>query len=168
MVERYQSCGIRLNDALLVVSLKRSVESALTPAAFDTMPYTATVLLPVALDASIIEDSEYVAGCQAGFESYFCEMHQWNEAVTSYVFVNRFYTPAQVKRRVRLDMLDSDANGWEPSLLPWRTGFMHGWLSALALTDYDLAIYGMGVLLALVNRKLKVTYGKPCAKGVKS
>jgi hypothetical protein len=165
MVEEYQTCGLRLGEeALLVVSLVPAGETVLTPAHFDTMPYMAAILLPVALDAAIAEDSEYRAGCQAGFESYFAEMHQWDETVTRYVFVNRYYTAAQIKRRVRLELLDSDANGWEPELLPWRTGFVHGWLSALSLTDRELALYGMDVLLALLKRKFSVGNGKPCVR----
>ncbi len=164
MMEAYQSYGFRFDHGLLVVSLIEADNETVTPAAFDAMPYTPFLLLPADLDASIAEQKDYVEGRQGGFESYFCEMHQWNADMSGYVFVSRYYTPAQVKRRVRIELLDSQYNGWEPELFPWRVGFMHGWLSALALTDRELAMYGVQVLIALVNRRLKASQRKRCAR----
>lgn len=140
----------RTTDALPAVTI-----APLAPSHFQHVPYSSALLLPVRFDASIIDDPEYAAACQGGFEGYFEGMLDWNEAGDDLVFVNRCYTWVDIVQNVSDNLLNTNTlPGCSPTSLAWRAGYMLGWLSALALTDRALALRGVSLLCVLVDHLL--------------
>ena len=121
---------------------------ALTPpSTFQDMHYSPTVLLPVPLEPSILAGHDYRRALSHGFDAYFEEMYTWNEHRTDLVFVDRFYTLAELQSLLIHEMAPYPLI---EASLGFRIGFLVGWLSALALTDRALAFQGLEVLLQLV------------------
>lgn len=123
----------------------------LTPADIEQATFCPTLLLPAAFHASLVADPEYLAVCEDGFYHYFSEMRQWTPDLTSFVFVNRFYTPQEIAQLVSFEMTVGPHN---PTPLASRAGFVLGWLSALALTDSALASQGLHLLEHHVSREV--------------
>jgi hypothetical protein len=114
----------------------------LVPRDLLDVKYHSGLLLSVSLPASITSDPEYSIACQDGFDGYFEMMYKAVD--DGFVFVDHFYTSQDVIDFVLNNIADSGGH------LSWSTGFIHGWLSALAPTDYALAQSGVQILSRLV------------------
>lgn len=119
-----------------------------TPADFQNLPYSPTLLLSAPFAASLTADPEYQAGCECGFDSYFTDMHHWLPGLRGFFFVDRLYTPASVRDYLSREITYDPVRN--PCFLSWRAGWGLGWLSALALTDRPLALSGLEQLQTIV------------------
>lgn len=119
-----------------------------SPVLFKEMEFTPALLLKASFDASITASAQYQEGCEYGFFDYFEEMYQMGASGLRDVFVDRFYTWADVEREVVEEVAVAAEEHDTP--LWWVVGFEHAWLSALALTDRALALRGLGLLTRLV------------------
>jgi hypothetical protein len=141
---------IGMQESMSVLPLA-SVTRSLTPADFQDVSYSPRFLLPVQFDASMTTDSEYQEGCESGFYCYFEDMFQQNEAGRETVFLDRFYSRADVMSLVVEGLSSSfSPSRWDAAPLSYSVGFVLGWLSALALTDRPLALGGLELLTVLV------------------
>jgi hypothetical protein len=106
----------------------------LRPADFVDTHYIPALLLPVSFDVSIVRHPEYQQALEVGFQCFSSD--------------DEYGTIEEVK-----NFLDDElTTGFELGLsLPWTTGLMHGWLSALALVDAGLAAQGVQALVHLVE-----------------
>ncbi len=138
---------IGMQESMPVLPLT-SVTRSLTPADFQNLPYSPTLLLSAHFEPSLTADPEYEAGCECGFDSYFTEMHHWLPNLSGYTFIDRYHTPASVKSYLLSNTVYDPVRN--PTLLAWRSGWGLGWLSALALTDRPLALCGLEFLQELV------------------
>jgi hypothetical protein len=133
---------------------------SLKPSDFLTVEYTPALLQPVYLDGSVTQHHEYGQACQAGFEEYFIEMYKGDEDV----FVDRYYSRSEVVKYVIATLADTagcfaELQGWfEKVSVAWHAGYLHGWLSALALTSPGLARVGLQVLVNMVKFELEKEY----------
>lgn len=139
--------GVSTLDDLPVVSLLPA-DGSLTPADFQDLPYSPTLLLSAPFAASLTADPEYQEGCQCGFDSYFTEMHHWLPDLRGFLFVDRLHTLASVRDYLLSEIVYDPVRN--PCLLSWRAGWGLGWLSALALTDQPLALLGLELLKMIV------------------
>ncbi len=125
----------------------------LAPSLFVDLPYTPALLLDAHFGAEITDHRKFAVACQDGFEWYFSAMWQPTEDKEE-VFVERVYTWAEVEKQVMGDMMRrydlSEVVFGAPSL-PWRAGFVLGWLSGLALCDRGLALRGLELLKTVVH-----------------
>ena len=119
-----------------------------TPADFQNLPYSPTLLLSAPFAASLTADPEYQAGCECGFDSYFTDMHHWLPGLRGFFFVDRLHTPASVRDYLSHEITYDPVRN--PCFLSWRAGWGLGWLSALALTDQPLALSGLEQLQTIV------------------
>ena len=124
------------------------VPRSLTPADFQDLPYSPTLLLPAHFDTSLTADPEYQEGCEWGFNHYFAEMHHRTPDLSAFTFIDQYYTTASVRDFLLHDMVYDPVRN--PTHLAWRTAWCLGWLSALALTDCSLAFSGLELLQELV------------------
>lgn len=141
---------VRNTDELPVVvpvgSFSGSAPVRLTPADFKDIAYTPSFLLPALLDETLLVEREYHMACADGFRSYFEDMYATDGEQE--VFLEHVYTRSEVIADVVNETrIDSRA----PAPLAIRVGIVHGWLSALALTDFQLAQVGMQLLIYLVT-----------------
>ena len=121
---------------------------ALPPADFKDIPYSPDVLLPVQLDPAIMAQDKYNRALKQGFDDYFEGMYTWNEDETDLLFENHFYTLHGIQTFVIQNAFPDRSFPYPPSL-SFRCGFIVGWLSALALTDRELALQGLHLLVEL-------------------
>jgi hypothetical protein len=101
------------------------------------------LLLPIELDQTVTRHKEYQKACEAGYECYFEEMYQTNEQEDDFIFVEHLHTRSEVLNIIVQDI--KNCPRWT-TCLAWRAGFIHGWLSALALTNFPLAQLGLHLL----------------------
>lgn len=113
---------------------------------FKDLPYTPSFLLPALLDETILVDQDYHEACAEGFRCYFEEMY--HDDGTHERFVEHKYTRLEV---IRCVVSEAKIDPRSPVPLAVRVGIVHGWLSALALTNLHLAQVGMQLLLYLVT-----------------
>lgn len=144
--------GQTITHGSSVGSFVASSVQPVTPADCSQIEYTPTLLLPLSLPASFLAESDYSSSCQWGFNTYFEEMLEPNEEGTDFVVVNHFYTRAEVASWVVECFFPTRLPG--PVALVDCVGVIHGWLSALALVDRELALCGGDLLVALVNHRL--------------
>ena len=146
---------IGTSERFPVVSLLPAAGSS-TPADFQDIPYSPVLLLRVHFDVSITADPEYQSACETGFDAYFEEMVQWNEAGTDLVFVDCFSTCTEVMSFVARGMIrDHCPSYWGVVPFSFSIGFVLGWLSALSLTDHAQALVGLELLIVLVAQMQK-------------
>jgi len=131
-----------------VVAGTMPVVSVASPTLFKDVEFMPALLLPVSFDASVMASEAYQEGCEYGFFDYFERMYQVDASGLRDVFVEQFYTWADVEREVVGNVLD-DIKECFP--LAWSIGFEHAWLSALALTDRSLALLGLDLLIILAD-----------------
>ncbi len=131
---------IGMQESMPVLPLT-SVTRSLTPADFQDLPYSPTLLLSAPFDAALMADLEYQAGCECGFDSYFAEMRHWLPDLSNFTFVDRLHTSASVREYLLREIVYDPVRN--SCFLPWRAGWGLGWLSALALTDPSLALLGL-------------------------
>ena len=124
---------------------------AVSAAAFVDLPYSPALLLDSCFSAAITSEREFRSACEYGFDDYFEEMYQSNEADTGSVFVERSYTLAEVIAFVVGNARSHEAR-FLPSSLAWDAGFVLGWLSAHALVDRPASLLALEVLRALIER----------------
>jgi len=128
------------------------VVAPLVPSQFQQVPFSSALLLPVPFEALVTVNPGYVDGCAGGFEDYFEDMCEWNDAGDDFVFVDHVYTWAEVEQIVCDDLLKTSVlPGVMPAPFSFNVGYALGWLSALALTDRALALRGLSLLCALVD-----------------
>lgn len=142
-------------ESFPVVSLLSAAGSPI-PADFQDIPYSPVLLLRAHFDVSITADPEYQSACETGFDAYFEEMVQWNEAGTDLVFIDCFSSCAEVISFVARGMIrDHCPSYWGVVSFSFSVGFVLGWLSALSLTDRALALVGLELLIVLVAHMQK-------------
>ena len=115
--------------------------------------YSPALLFDAGLDASITDHPDFSDACRDGFRDFVWDMYEDGKEGNG-VFVSRSYTYPEIEREIVLGVARRyDAGeqffeqkcGYFPSL-SLRTGFMLGWLSALALIDRPLALRGVRLL----------------------
>ncbi|QBD80539.1 hypothetical protein EPA93_33040 [Ktedonosporobacter rubrisoli] len=112
------------------------------------MDYSPALLVPISSALSFHADPEYHKACKPGFITYFEEMYERDtQAPQEVVFQPRHYSDLEVGGIVVKEFLSHR----EELPLGWRVGFLHGWLSALALTNRVAAQEGAEVLCVLVQ-----------------
>ena len=142
----------RNTDELSMSVPVASVAVRLTPADFVDLPYSPVLLLPVHFDAALTSDPEYVTACEVGFDAYFEEMLVPGDSLEQASYVSYFYTCSEVLCLIADDLLGEEESIFSPSSSAWCAGFRLGWLSALALTQRDLALFVLAALVVLVDR----------------
>ncbi len=136
-----------------------SVARLRTPADFQDLPYAPAFILEYHGDALLMATADYEQGCKDGFHGYFDEMFVWNESGTDLVFRNQFYTSAEVIALV-VNCIVTDRYQESRIVIPFAfsVGYALGWLSALSLTNYPVALYGLELLTVLVTQVQKVFF----------
>jgi hypothetical protein len=117
----------------------------LTPDDFQDISYSPTLLLPVQFDTSLTLDPEYQEACQVGFDEGFGLLSEEDE--------RELFNWDMVKNEVLTSLLDVQKvlpPGFPTLSLAWASGFLLGWLSALALVDRSLALRGLELLTVLL------------------
>ena len=143
-------------DVFPVVSFFSS-SSVFTPADLKDISYSPAFLLPVHFSSFIGDSLAYGHAYEDGFNSYFDDMLQENKAGTDFQFIARFYTRAEIMQIVAENMVtDFQAYQHDWSLFSYNSGFVVGWLSALALTDCASALAGLAFLTVLIAQLQKV------------
>jgi hypothetical protein len=136
--------GVSTQDALPVVSLLPPAGS-LTPVDFSNVSYSPALLLPVQFDTRLTLDPEYQEACQVGFDDGFGRLSEEDE--------RELFNWDMVKNEVLTSLLDVQRvlpPGFPTLSLAWASGFLLGWLSALALADRSLALRGLELLIVLL------------------
>ncbi len=154
----------RVTDALPVLAI-----SPLLPSAFAELPYSSELLLLASFPTWVTGDAEYDAVCEEGFDAYFTALYHYNTQDASWTFIDRWYTYDEVAALV-YECLTPDP---DEDPLPLAVGFLHGWLSALALTDRPTALRGLALLVTSLQAVFSLThpgyapfqYGEP-VKGI--
>ena len=119
------------------------------PSLFVDLPYAPGLLLDAHFPIAVVADEVFSQACRIGFDAYFEDLYEGSSSDEMH-FVDRFYTTAQVKNEVGTEMLSPQA---QQEQLPWRVGFVLGWLSALALAQPQEAQAGLHFLLSIVERE---------------
>ena len=114
--------------------------------------FSPALLLPLpALASAIVCDHDFVDGCAFGYECYVEELP--NPLVgESLVYTYTWYTFSQVYALMRNEFPPLPSIPYMAPL-PWRAGFVFGWLSALACNQPAYAERGLGFLVALVKKE---------------
>lgn len=148
--------GACTSDVLLTLPLIH-VARPCTPADFQDLSYAPGFLIEYLGNASITTHPEYRSGCKDGFHGYFDEMFVWNESGTDLVFRDHFYTRTEVITFL-VNCIIKDRYLDSRIVIPFSfsVGFALGWLSALALTNYPLALSSLELLTVLVDQLRKV------------
>jgi hypothetical protein len=118
---------------------------SLFPADFLPVSYSPAFLLPVEFDPSLTHDPEYQEACHVGFDDAFGRLSEEDE--------RELFTWEMVRNEVLRSLLDVEKvlpPGFPTLSLAWASGFLLGWLSALALIDRSLALSGLELLTVLV------------------
>jgi hypothetical protein len=118
---------------------------SLSPADFQHISYSLMFLLPVEFDTSLTDDPEYQEACQVGFDDGFGRLSEEDE--------RELFTWDMVRNEVLRSLLDVQKvlpPGFPTLSLAWASGFLLGWLSALALFDRSLALRGLELLTVLL------------------
>ena len=134
-------------ECMPVLTLAPRAHSS-TPADFQDLPYSPTLLLSAHFDATLTADLEYQESCEWGFNSYFAEMCHWTPDLSRCTFVDRHYSSAHIRQYLLREIVYDPVRN--PTPLACRAGWGLGWLSALALTDQSLALSGLELLEELV------------------
>ena len=111
--------------------------------------YTPALLLPLPdLSSAIVCDVDFATACSYGFDDYFESMIQLIPAENEYgVDILFTYKPTTHKNVQALLAVELAAND---TTLPFRVGFVFGWLSALSKYQPRLARVGVQLLCASV------------------
>jgi hypothetical protein len=118
---------------------------SLTPADFQDISYSPVFLLPVQFDPSLTLDPEHQEACHVGFDEGFGRLSEEDE--------RELFTWDMVRNEVLSTLLDIEKvlpPGFPTLSLAWASGFLLGWLSALALFDRSLALRGLELLTVLL------------------
>jgi hypothetical protein len=148
---------VNTSESLPLVSLLAPV-SPLTPVDVDAVSYSSALLLPAQFDPCITADPEYQRALEAGFMDFlelFCELLDDEDEDESEQLP---LTWDDVKHEIIENVFDTRkvfAPDFSMTVLAWDSGFMLGWLSALALIDRPLALRGLKLLLVFVNQVQK-------------
>ncbi len=117
------------------------------------VPYSPALLLPLPdLATVIVCDHDFVTACEYGYEGYFEDMCEWNSTHDDLIFVHTSFASSEVYALV-VENLHQEINipASDRTTLPWRVGFIFGWLSALAKYQPAQAKHGLAVLVGLVR-----------------
>jgi hypothetical protein len=109
-----------------------------------SLPYTPALLLDARLNASITDDPNFRDACEWGFNLYLEEIEYCDRGLCT--------TSDEAKAFVRRDMLAAPHPLTGPVPLTGRVGVVLGWLSGLALVQYQEAKEGLKELMALMAR----------------
>jgi hypothetical protein len=126
----------------------------LAPSLFVDLPYSPALLLDAGLGAELTDHTAFAPGCEGGYAMYFDALCDWNKVHSALVLVDHWYTWSEVERVVGESVIrryDLSEQFWGVRALPWRVGYVLGWLSALALSDYGLALRGLAWLHQVVR-----------------
>ncbi len=113
------------------------------PIDFIGLPYSPALMLDARLSAVITDDPEFRPACEWGFTVFFEEVE--NEEFEA-------CTMEAVKAAIRENMRDDIDPFFGGVPLVNRVGVSLGWLSALALAQYQEAKEGLQELMALLER----------------
>ena len=112
---------------------------------FQDISYSPKLLLPVQFDTRLTLDPEYQKACQVGFDDGFGRLSEEDE--------RELFNWDVVRNEVLRSLLDVQRvlpPGFPTCSLAWASGFLLGWLSALALVDRPLALRGLELLTVLL------------------
>ena len=117
------------------LSVLTPVSCALEASDLELIRYSSCLLLPAPLPFVLLNDVEYVQGCEDGFNFFyeFSEACESLSALKAHILQELFPGPSD------------DAS------LALRVGSVHGFLSFLAFIDRALALQGLGFLTCLVE-----------------
>jgi|SRR5579883_2667823 hypothetical protein len=127
----------------------REAMPPLTLAQWAEVPYSPALLLDSRFDVSITDDKEFRKACQCGFDGYF-DVLSGSDASGVFTVVEHDYSWSEVVTFLVEDVM---AVGEAVSMMSraWRAGFGLGWLSALALTNRQMARLALEVLTVLIG-----------------
>ncbi len=117
----------------------------LSPDDFQDISYSPVFLLPVQFDTRLTLDPEYQEACHVGFDDGFGRLSEEDE--------RELFNWDVVRNEVLRSLLDVQKvlpPGFPTLSLAWASGFLLGWLSALALIDRPLALRGLELLTVLL------------------
>ena len=127
------------------------------------IPYSSSLLLSLPdLSSALVCDVEFVHACQYGYDDYFEEMIELltpvdentvvDENTYEFLFTYKAHTSAEVYAFI-LDNVRPEATPLanDATSLPWRVGFLFGWLSALSKYQPMMAKVGVQVLCSLAR-----------------
>jgi len=127
----------------------RASKSVCKSSDFLNVEYTPSLLLMTPITARFVGDPYHHIACENGFCCYFQNMVVV-ECDGREVFENRYYTAGDVDTFLTAIVCEhKDYAGVGSRSLSWRVGVAIGWLSALALTDRNLATYGLHAMETL-------------------
>lgn len=112
---------------------------------FQDISYSPAFLLPAQFDTRLTLDPEYQKACQVGFDDGIERLSEEDE--------RELFTWDMVRNEVLTSLLDVQRvlpPGFPTLSLAWASGFLLGWLSALALIDRPLALRGLELLTVLL------------------
>ncbi len=135
---------VGIQESMPVLPLT-SVTCSLTPVDFQHVSYSPALLLPVQFDTRLTLDPEYQKACQVGFDDGIERLSEEDE--------RELFTWDMVRNEVLISLLDVQKvfpPGFPTLSLAWASGFLLGWLSALALIDRPLALRGLELLTVLI------------------
>jgi hypothetical protein len=118
---------------------------SLFPADCQPVSYSPVFLLPVEFDTGLTHHPEYQEACHVGFDDAFGRLSEEDE--------RELFTWDLVRNEVLTSLLDVQKvlpPGFPTLSLAWASGFLLGWLSALALVDRSLALRGLELLTVLL------------------
>jgi hypothetical protein len=118
---------------------------SLPPTDFQDISYSPAFLLPVQFDTRLTLDPEYQKACHVGFDDGIERLSEEDE--------RELFTWDMVRNEVLTSLLDVQRvlpPGFPTCSLAWASGFLLGWLSALALVDRLLALRGLELLTVLL------------------
>ena len=127
----------------------QQVLSSARPTDFVDIPYSSALLLEARFDSSITDDPEFHSSCEWGFDSYF--EGQMRSGCVEVVYEDRFYNRGEVCRELVDNVVVAHRRDKTP--LVTCVGVALGWLSALALAQYQEAQEGLQNLMGLLERE---------------
>ena len=111
---------------------------------------------PVYLDlphiiAGFSDDQMYLAARPYGRFQYRDEMYVFVDELDQFTRSPLMYSRSEVGQMIKENIIIGDPRLAAALPLPWRIGFVVGWLSGLAVSQKDDALAGLVVLAALVR-----------------
>lgn len=105
-------------------------------------PYNQAFLMESCFDTSITSHPDYQQGLSSGICMYFDDGGYQEDIRSGHVY-------ACLDDIIETELLAFSLSAAD---LPYRVGWVHGWLSALALAHHDLALTGLELLYAMLAR----------------
>ena len=112
---------------------------------FEHVSYSSSLLLPVSLPDTLVKDADYAYWCEEGFNMY---ADGW--------FADQVFSVSSLRVFILQEMFPGSSDDAPPVQ---HVGFLHGFLSALAFADRDLALVGLSLLVYLADHLVFLSRG---------